>query len=457
LTRTGERDGAVEVVEGGAAVALAARDGGERVERLGLALRVAADVEQRGGVAQQAERGLELAAQARDLGAVEERARVRLRGRAGERLDEPDERREGAARDPLRAALGYQGGGAPELLGLEQVADGLLPPAARGEVVGEARVLGGHPGAPDLRAQPAAQEVAEERVQAVLLAARVRGHGQKHVAAHERGQQLRAARLRVEAGAVFGVDPLQQREARQKALRLLVLVGEHLLGEVVEDVALGLAQDFDEIGGMPFAPARPPAPHGLPLRHLPDELQRGDPAVRALAVLGELLGRQLEIEDLAEQLLRLVVGEEQLLAVDDGQRVVRAQARERERRDVARGDDDVEHVGEVREQAIDRAVDGRVRAEVVVVVQDEDDARIHGVQNLVQEHVGRPLGLRGELGGRLLEVGERGLAEAGDDLPEPVRDVAEEDGRVCVRAIELIPDELARLRADEVGDERGLA
>src|SRR2546423_10317288 len=41
--------------------------------------------------------------------------------------------------------------------------------------------------------------------------------------------------------------------------------------------------------------------------------------------------------------------------------------------------------------------------------------------------------------------------------PYAVRDVAEEDERVGVRLVELIPDEGALARADEVGDECGLA
>ena len=38
-----------------------------------------------------------------------------------------------------------------------------------------------------------------------------------------------------------------------------------------------------------------------------------------------------------------------------------------------------------------------------------------------------------------------------------MRQVAEEDEGVRVRVVQLIPDELARVRADEVRDERGLA
>src|SRR3712207_8379156 len=44
----------------------------------------------------------------------------------------------------------------------------------------------------------------------------------------------------------------------------------------------------------------------------------------------------------------------------------------RSRRHVARDDDDVHHVGQVGEQAVHDAVDGRVGPEGVVVVEDED-------------------------------------------------------------------------------------
>ena len=81
-----------------------------------------------------------------------------------------------------------------------------------------------------------------------------------------------------------------------------------------------------------------------------------------------LFGGEFEVEDLAEKLLRLFVGEEKFGTVDDREFVVGAQARKRERRHVARDDDDVQHVRQVGEQAIHDAVDGRVRAEVMIVV-----------------------------------------------------------------------------------------
>ncbi len=101
------------------------------------------------------------------------------------------------------------------------------------------------------------------------------------------------------------------------------LVGEDLFGEVVEDVALALAQDLDEVGRRDACTRlgrAATAGERLPLRDLTDELERGDPAVRPLAVFGQLPGRQLKVEDVAEKLLRLAVGEEQLLTVDDGER-----------------------------------------------------------------------------------------------------------------------------------------
>jgi hypothetical protein len=136
--------------------------------------------------------------------------------------------------------------------------------------------------------------------------------------------------------------------------------------------------------------------------------------VRALPVLAQLLGRQLQIEDLAEKLLRLVVREEQLVAVYDGERGLRAQARERERRQVARDDDDVQHVGQVGEQAVHDRVYGRFRAEVVVVVEDDDELLLDPFEDFVEEHVHGALGLAGQLVRRLLQVGEHHLAEVGD-------------------------------------------
>ena len=291
------------------------------MEHLGLALAVALLAHERGGAAQERLRRVELVAQAGGLGAVHQRARVRFERGARQRVGEGGERGERARRNPRAAVLGNRRGGAVEVFRREQVAHGLLPLLARQEVRGDARVLGGDPLPPGLDAEAALEEAAEERVQAVLFAARVRRERDEDVAPRERLKQRRVVRLGVEVAARLRLDAFEQRDAQKKLPHVLRLVGEDLFGEVVEDVALGLAQDFDEVGR--GGRTRRPARDGLPLRDLPDELQRRDPAVRALAVLGELFGRQLEVEDVAEKLPRLFVREEEFRAVDDRERSLR--------------------------------------------------------------------------------------------------------------------------------------
>ena len=139
-------------------------------------------------------------------------------------------------------------------------------------------------------------------MQAVLLAAPVGGERDEDVAAHERAKRRR--RLRVEAGSRLRLDAFEQRDAQEEALHVFGFVGEDLFGEVVEDVALGLSKNLYEVGRR----CRRRAPRErVALRDLSDELERSYPAVRALAVLRELFGRKLQIEDRAEKFARLLV------------------------------------------------------------------------------------------------------------------------------------------------------
>ena len=55
----------------------------------------------------------------------------------------------------------------------------------------------------------------------------------------------------------------------------------------------------------------------LPLGHLPDELQRRNPTVSALAIFAQLLGREGQAENLSKQFLRLFTGEQQIAAIDE--------------------------------------------------------------------------------------------------------------------------------------------
>src|SRR5215210_86795 len=107
-------------------------------------------------------------------------------------------------------------------------------------------------------------------MQAILLAEPVRGKRGEDVAAHERVQ--RRGGLRVETVAGVGLNTFKQAYTKEKLLHLFRLVGEDLFGEVVEDVALALAQDFDEVGRgrRAFGAA---ARERLSLRDLSDELE----------------------------------------------------------------------------------------------------------------------------------------------------------------------------------------
>src|ERR1044072_7167513 len=93
----------------------------------------------------------------------------------------------------------------------------------------------------------------------------------------------------------------------------------------------------------------------------------------------------------------------------------------------------------------------------MIVVEDEDELLLDAVEDFVEEHVHGALWRLREFFGRRLHVGHRGVAEAGDYLLDAVRDVAEEDERVRVGLVELIPDERGAARAYEVRDEGGLA
>ena len=111
------------------------------------------------------------------------------------------------------------------------------------------------------------------------------------------------------------LNPIKQRNTQQQLLHVFRLVCENFFGEVIEDVAFGLAQDFDEVWRLALARA---FTESLALRDLADELQRGNPPVRALAILGQLRGRQFQVKDFAEKFLRFFIRKKQLVAVNDG-------------------------------------------------------------------------------------------------------------------------------------------
>src|SRR5688500_9120431 len=113
------------------------------------------------------------------------------------------------------------------------------------------------------------------------------------------------------------IDLIEEGQFQQQLLQVGLLVRKHLFAEVVKTIALRLPSNLAEIRSRVLR--LPGAGYGS-MGHLPDELQRGDPAMRAFTVLSELRGSELEIEDLAEQLLSLIVSKEQIGTINDGER-----------------------------------------------------------------------------------------------------------------------------------------
>ena len=139
-------------------------------------------------------------------------------------------------------------------------------------------------------------------MQTILFAATVGGERDEDVAAHERAK--RGRRFRAETARRLRLDAFEEACAQEEALHVFRLVREDFFGEVVEDVALGLSKNLHEVGRSGRLGA---LRERVALRDLSDELQRSYPAVRALAVLRELFGRQFEVEDRAEKFARLLV------------------------------------------------------------------------------------------------------------------------------------------------------
>src|SRR5262249_41701331 len=109
-----------------------------------------------------------------------------------ERIERSGQAAERARSYPLLSSVRYYLGGAIKLVGFQKVASGLLQIPTAQKEIGYLRVFGHHSGPTDLRKQPAAQKILEERMQAVLFAAAVSSECDEHVAADQLRQNRRA-------------------------------------------------------------------------------------------------------------------------------------------------------------------------------------------------------------------------------------------------------------------------
>src|SRR5215468_10835194 len=98
-----------------------------------------------------------------------------------------------------------------------------------------------------------------------------------------------------------------------------------------------------------------------------------------------------------------------------------------QRRGVARDDDRVQNIWLIRQEPVDGRMHRLRVAEVVVIVEHDDQRLVYVVQSFVDQRVHGAFWALPDLCRRLPQIGERGLAEIRDELLDTICNVAEED------------------------------
>jgi hypothetical protein len=83
---------------------------------------------------------------------------------------------------------------------------------------------------------------------------------------------------------------------------------------------------------------------------------------------------------------------------------MRSQPSQSQRRHLARDDDDVKYVRQISQQPIEHGMHPSLLAQVVIVVQHQDELLLDSVQHFVQENIHGALRMLRQLAGSFLEV-----------------------------------------------------
>jgi hypothetical protein len=132
---------------------------------------------------------------------------------------------------------------------------------------------------------------------------------------------------------------------------------------------------------------------------------------------------------------------------------VDAQAAQREGRQLAGNYDDMQNVREISEQPIEHRMHRRVFAEMMVIVQDEDELLLDAIQHLVEKHIDGAFGMLREFAGCFLEIGKESFAKAGHLLANTEGEVTKEYRKIGIRVVQLIPDKLSFVRSQKIRDQ----
>src|SRR5882672_9129964 len=99
----------------------------------------------------------------------------------------------------------------------------------------------------------------------------------------------------------------------------------------------------------------------------------------------------------------------------------------------------------------------RLSAEMVVVVQHQDELLFDSLQHLVEKNVDGAFGMLREFAGSFLEIRKESFAKAGHLLPNTEGEVAKKHRRIRIRVVKLVPDKFSLVSSQEVRDQGGLS
>ena len=107
----------------------------------------------------------------------------------------------------------------------------------------------------------------------------------------------------------------------------------------------------------------------------------------AIVVLCDLFVPELDIKRLLEKCPHLVVRKKQIVSRDNERCRLCPSPHDRERRQIARRDDQVKQVGRILQQPINELMHDRIATDVVIIIEDEDERLLDSIEHLVDQHV----------------------------------------------------------------------
>ena len=333
----------------------------------------------------------------------------------------------------------------PRVVGGEIVRERLGEVAAAGERPAVAPIEIARPFGTLFRPQLALQEIPEQRVVGIQLAAALQRRDEQ-VALHEPQKRRAGIPPLQDLGADVRIDDRRERRSEKDVARLRRLKGEHLLAEVVEDLRLGAHEDF--VGQIGRAPAQS--------RGLAQELKRGHPSPGARVDAGDGLVLHRQSEGLEEQRASLLRREQKVVPLQDVHRHFAPESLEPRLGKGPPGQHEVERPGEIGDEPPQGPGAEVVAGKVLCVIEDDDQPAAERFLRVADENIGEAFRL---VGGRPEAVPQplAALAELGGVLLHPLDQVAEEHPRIPVGGIEPVPHRIAAEIAQEAGHEAGLA